>query len=192
MTRWWEYVIGGLVGLVFSAGVISLAHRLPPRTAFGGPSQERDSIVARAARQAGMPEALAIAVSHVENWGGDSTARHPISGATGLMQVMPRLWADSFRTECGTDSLVGRWRNACVGTHVAARYFAECGNWDCALRRYAGAWCTPTDSWERCHKKQQAGDAYVLDVVRRFGRSDLSPARDQMAAGTSWRRDDTP
>ena len=57
------------------------------------------------------------------------------------------------------------------------------------MRKYAGAWCNDRDSWERCHKKEAAGDQYVQDVVRRLYRTDLSPARDQMAFGTSWRRD---
>jgi len=192
MTRWTDYLIGAVVGLLISAGTIAAARAVAPSSApvtFTGPSMERDSIVGRAAAVAGMPPALAIAISHVENWGGDSASVHPVSGATGLMQVLPKLWADSFVVECGPGRIVERWRNACIGTHVAMRYFVESGNWNVAMRRYAGAMCTPTDSWERCHRKEAAGDKYVQDVVSRLYRTDLSPARDQMAMGTSWRRD---
>jgi len=182
-----------VVAAIFLAGAVS-AHivvptLLAPVTLFAGPSQERDSIVAQEARLAGMPVALAIAVSHVENWSGDSTARHPASGAVGLMQILPRTWSDSFAVECGVDSLVVRRRNACVGVHVAVEYFQQRGNWNDALRMYAGAWCTARDTYERCARKIKAGDAYVLAVMQRLYRTDLSPARDQMALGTSWRRD---
>ncbi len=177
------FLAGAVTGTMVGPVTISTT------TAFDGPSQERDSIVAQEARLAGMPVALAIAVSHVENWAGDSTARHPISGALGIMQILPKTWSDSFQTECGTDSLVVRRRNACVGVHVALAYFQESGNWNDALRMYAGAWCNKTDTYAHCAKKIKAGDAYVLAVMQRLYRTDLSPARDQMALGTSWRRD---
>ena len=153
-------------------------------TVFAGPSEERDSIVAYEARRAGMDPALAIAVSHVENWGGDSAVRHRTSGAIGLMQIMP-FWADSFQAECyGGRTLFDRHRNACVGAHIGMRYFGECGNWNCALVAYVGARCRPTDSPERCARKTRIGAEYVLEVVERFGRTDLSPARDAMASGS--------
>lgn len=159
--------------------------------AFTGLSHERDSIVAEAARYAGMPAALAVAVSHVENWGGDSAVVHPVSGATGLMQVLPRTWGDSFRVECGPDSLINRWRNACVGAHIAVRYFRECGDWDCALIRYVGALCVTADGPQRCAKKQATGNEYVRDVMRSLYRTDLSPARDLLSVG-GWRQDVMP
>lgn len=158
----------------------------PTPVLFGGPSEERDSIVAFEARQAGMDPALAIAVSHVENWSGDSAAVHPRSGAVGLMQVMP-FWADSFQVECyGPSDLTDRRRNACIGARIAMRYFRECGNWNCALVWYVGARCTRRDTALRCMQKREAGTSYVLLVVARFGRTDLSPARDAMAFGL-WR-----
>lgn len=157
----------------------------PARRALGGPSEERDSIVAYEARRAGMDPTLAIAVSHVENWGGDSAIQHRTSGAVGLMQVMPAIWSDSFQTECyGPASLTLRARNACVGVRVAVRYFEECGNWNCALVAYVGARCRPTDSPERCARKTRVGAEYVLEVVERYGRTDLSPARDAIASGS--------
>lgn len=178
----------GLLALAFS-----LPRRDPPRehyVVFSGPSHERDSIVAQAARLAGMPVPLAIAISHTENWGGDSTSRHPVSGCLGLMQVCPGIWADSFHTECGADTLIARWRNACVGAFVAMGYFRACGNWDCALIKYVGAECNARDTWLRCQKKKATGDQYVRDVMERIYRTDLSPQRDAIALGM-WRRDST-
>lgn len=159
---------------------------VPAPILFGGPSEERDSIVAYEARRAGMDPALAIAVSHMENWSGDSAAAHPRSGAVGLMQVMP-FWTDSFPADCyGPGDLTMRSRNACIGARIAVRYFRECGNWNCALVRYVGAECTRRDTPLRCTRKNEIGKGYVLAVVERFGRTDLSPARDAMAYG-SWR-----
>ncbi len=193
--RWWIRVL--VIGTWLAATFVIIGNTTervsaPPHpVVFSGPSHERDSIVAAAARLAGMPEQLAIAVSHVENWGGDSTAVHPVSGCLGLMQVCPRTWADSFTVQCGTDSLIARWRNACVGAFIAMEYFQACGNWDCALIKYVGAECTSRDSFERCARKQRTGNQYVRTVMENIYRTDLSQQRDAMAFG-GWRRDATP
>ncbi len=180
-------IVGALLlGTIVWGTAQPYAVQLPTPVLFGGPSEERDSIVAFEARQAGMDPALAIAISHVENWSGDSAAVHPRSGAIGLMQIMP-FWADSFQVECyGPSALTNRRRNACIGSRIAMRYFRECGNWNCALVWYVGARCTRRDTALRCSQKREAGTAYVLLVVTRFGRTDLSPARDAMAYGL-WR-----
>lgn len=180
-----------VAAITYAALLVQATPIVPPASVsvpilFGGPSEERDSIVAYEARRAGMDPALAIAVSHVENWSGDSTAAHPRSGAMGLMQVMP-FWADSFHVECyGPGTLTMRRRNACIGARIAVQYFRECGNWHCALTWYVGARCTQKDGPARCARKTEAGKGYVLAVVERFGRDDLSPARDAMAFGF-WR-----
>lgn len=185
-------VLRVVVGAAVIAGLVSIiasAESTPTTTPvlFGGPSEERDTIVAQEARRAGAPATLMLAVSHTENWSGDSTATS-VTGAKGLMQVMPNIWSDSFRVECGPAELIDRRRNACVGSRIYLQYFAECGNAECALRKYVGAWCTKRDSPERCAAKQRAGTAYVLAVVQKYGRTDLSPARDEMAFG-KYRRD---
>jgi hypothetical protein len=131
-----------------------------------------------------MDPQLAIAVSHVENWGGDSAVIHPKSGAIGLMQVMP-FWSDSFTTECGTSPLIDRKSNACRGVLIALMYFEECGDWDCALIKYLGAACKPKDGPLTCGRKQKAADDYIHGVMRRLGR-DLSRERDAFALG-AWR-----
>jgi len=143
-----------------------------------GPSEERDSIVAQEARRAGMPVALAISISHVENWSGDSTARHPSSGATGLMQVMPRYWNDSFPVQCGTAPLTNRRRNACVGVQIALRYYRDLGNWEDALRAYVGGICRDTDTPARCQRKTATADGYLFAVLHSIYRTDISPWRD--------------
>jgi len=150
---------------------------LPPP--LRGPSEARDSIIAEEARAAGMPVALALAISHTENWGGDSTAVHRRSGATGLMQVMPTIWADSFFVECGDQPLTWRRRNACVGIQVALKYYRELGNWEDALRAYVGDVCLPRDTPARCAGKRRTGDEYLQTIVRYLYRTDLSPMRDR-------------
>lgn len=183
-------VAGVLVASLLVRAVLEALPTAPVAPApvlFGGPSEERDSIVAFEARRAGMPDGVAVAISHVENWSGDSTVRHSRSGATGLMQVM-HFWADSFHVECGTDSLIVRRRNACVGVRIAKLYFEQCGDWDCALRRYVGAACTKRDTPLNCERKKRVGTDYVLAVMQKMYRTDLSPARDEMAFGR-WRQD---
>lgn len=121
-------------------------------------SAERDSIVATEARRAGVPADLAIAVSHVENWTGDSMAVSS-AGAVGIMQVMPKYWQDAFPEACGAGSLFERRRNACVGVRVLGLYLAKHTRADLALRAYNGALTY-----------REAGDRYVADVLDRMVR----------------------
>lgn len=116
-------------------------------------SEQRDSIVAFEATRFGVPVAVALAVSHVENTRGDS-AVVSTRGAVGIMQVLPHYWSRRFEPLCGRGSLVDRERNACVGVLVLAQYHAQLGSWDRALRAYNGA----------LHK-HTAGDVYVASVL---------------------------
>src|SRR6266550_1517081 len=95
-------LVGGLGGRMFAKRETAAIRALTPDSSWFAKltlSQQRDSIVAYEARRARVPVPLAIAVSHAENWGGDSTALSS-SGAVGLMQVMPRTWQHSFEPEC--------------------------------------------------------------------------------------------
>lgn len=119
--------------------------------------EARDSIVAFEARRFGMPVAMALAITHVENWSGDSTAANARSGALGIMQIMPQIWSNAFQHDCyGDRALVDRHRNACLGVQIALLYYGQTGNWDDALRRYAGA-VTPS-----------RGDRYVSSVMKQL------------------------
>jgi hypothetical protein len=153
---------------------------LPPASL----SEQRDSIVAAEARKAGVPVLLALAVSHVENWTGDSmavsvagkqdsvTVRRAIMGqqraidmlgAVGLMQVLPRAWWHSFENECGCGSLFDRQRNACKGVRVLAFYLAREPTVDRALRGYHGSL--------RHHGQ---GDGYTAAVLEKMTRLSLT------------------
>lgn len=142
-----------------------------------GPSEQRDSIVAFQARRWGMPVDLALAISHTENWRGDSLARSHV-GAVGLMQVLPKVWSNSFLLECGFEDLTNRRRNACVGVMVAMGYFYQRGNWTDALRDYVGANCLPRYTIARCARLQEHAHDYVSTVMSKMYRTDLTPARD--------------
>jgi hypothetical protein len=132
------------------------------------------------ARKVGISERLAIAVSHVENWGGDSmavsnagkqdttTVRHAIDGdqkaidalgAVGLGQVLPRKWWHSFERECGCGSLFDRQRNACKSVRILASYLKQEGKVRPALCRYHGSFF----AHEQC-------DTYVGLVIEQLGR----------------------
>lgn len=101
-------------------------------------SRERDSIVSVEAFRAGVPINKSLAISHTENWIGDSTAVST-SGAVGLMQIMPSYWENAFPDQCyGVGNLFNRKRNACVGVRVLRHYYIEHGNWDQAVRSYLG------------------------------------------------------
>lgn len=135
-------------------------------------TSRRDSIVAESAKRWNIPVELAIAISHVENWSGDSTAVSS-AGAVGIMQVMP-MWGPGGRYDlsgrCVQRAGVPAWDlplrdtrdltnmdlNACLGMQVLRNAFDTHGNWNAALRAYNGA-ITP---WK--------GDLYVSQVVERL------------------------
>lgn len=122
-------------------------------------SEQRDSIVRLAAVRAGVKPELAIAVSHVENWTGDSTVVSS-AGAIGLMQVMPR-WRHSFEDECGCGPLENRWRNACVGAFILREALDSQPDVDRALRTYHGS------NKPRLHL---IGDRYAAAVLQELAR----------------------
>lgn len=115
-------------------------------------TEQRDSIVALEARRAGVPVDIALAVSHVENWSGDSTAVSP-AGAVGIMQVMPKYWQHSFEEECGCGSLTQRHRNACVGVRILDQYYTRYKTWGKTVRAYHGSHAS--------HAGQQYADAVL-------------------------------
>lgn len=118
-------------------------------------SAQRDSLVADAARSAGLKASLLIALSHAENNSGDSAAVNPSSGAIGLMQVMPG-WQHAFEAECGCGSLYERRRNACVGVHIFKWYLDSLRRVEPTLRAYVG---------QRTLRAKPVGDRYVGDVL---------------------------
>lgn len=125
-----------VVALIIAGSALLLAgtDTRPPHLTI---SARRDSIVAAQARKWGVPPALAVHVSHVEDWSGDSTATSP-AGAVGIMQVQPRLWAHTFDADCGPAPLVNMEKNACVGVHVLTWYYQQTNEWATALRSYNG------------------------------------------------------
>lgn len=130
---------------------------------------ERDIIVAEEAAKVGVPMQVAVAVSHVENWSGDSAAVSS-AGAIGIMQVMP-FWPEyrpDWNAECldrtgppwswsTRVNLTQRRANACFGVRVLQLYHNLYGDWNKALRAYNGALQLP-----------RAGDRYVSKVLSRL------------------------
>lgn len=134
---------------------------------------ERDSIVWHQAKQWGVPPQLAIAVSRVENWSGDSTAVSS-AGAVGIMQIMP-FWGPGGEYDISglcidrsgppwgwpvsdTRDLTNRTLNACLGSLILRMYWEKHDyNWNKALRAYNGALHLP-----------RVGDRYVSLVVSKL------------------------
>jgi soluble lytic murein transglycosylase-like protein len=178
------FTIGILVTLALPVVMRARQAAVPDGTAvvFAPPTldAQRDSIVAQEARRAGNPVLLALAVSHVENWGGDSmvvsnagrqdtaTVRRAIAGeqraidslgAVGLMQVLPRMWWHSWENECGCGSLFDRRRNACKGNRILRFYLDREPTVDRALRAYHGS-----------SRHHALGDGYASAVLEQMTR----------------------
>jgi soluble lytic murein transglycosylase-like protein len=138
-----------------------LSHRIPlaaPTHASTplSPHERRIRLVTHEAGRAGVPVAIALAVSFTENWGGDPLAVSK-AGAVGIMQVMPNVWGDAFYGECGAAPLTDARRNACVGVRILKEYFDRYGNWNLALRAYHGSL-----------RYRHLGDEYVAQVMSRL------------------------
>ncbi len=73
-------------------------------------SDQRDTLVTREARRQDVPVWLALSIAHAENWGGDSVAVNPYSGAIGLGQIHPVNFGRF--PECG-ENIVNRKTNVC-------------------------------------------------------------------------------
>ena len=120
-----------------------------PLALFSLPDQ-RDSLVAREARRQNVPVWLALSISHAENWGGDSTAVNPWSGAIGLGQIHPVNFGRY--PECG-ENMVNRKTNVCYMMRILRACLAR--TLEETLSCYGGA-------------TSLAGKrAYNLDVNRR-------------------------
>lgn len=136
MTRGWRWAYAVMSTLAVLAA-LSLApiKTGPARVAPLGMSELRDSAVSAEAIKAGVPVHLALAVSHAEDWSGDTMARSSV-GALGVMQARPEYWDGTFVAECGDGPLTGLRRGACVGVRILAEFHAVCPVWGPAVREY--------------------------------------------------------
>ncbi len=137
MARLFFFVVSFAIAVTLAAVVPDgtyVARPTPPLSL----TEQRDSLVAEEAQRADVPVDLAIAVSHVENWSGDSMAVSK-AGAVGLMQVLPKYWQHAFEEECGCGSLFQRRRNACVGVRILAQYHTQYKTWGKTVRAYHGS-----------------------------------------------------
>ena len=115
-------------------------------------SQVRDTLVSAAARRWGVDPALAVAVSHVENWTGQPRAISS-RGAVGLMQVMPFHLGRfpgcapvsplaavlNVQTVLRQEDLYDPVINVCYGVRLLRHYLRVChGRLGCALVLYSG------------------------------------------------------
>ena len=97
-------------------------------------SDQRDSLVAREARRQGIPTWLALSISHAENWGGDSVAVNPYSGAIGLGQIHPVNFGRF--PECGKN-IINRRTNICYMMQILGICLAP--SLEATLSCYGGA-----------------------------------------------------
>lgn len=91
--------------------------------------------VAKHSHLAGVPSDLTLAVMRVENpWLKPDTVSH--AGAVGLLQIMPRFWADEF-PHCGYD-LTDVEVNVCKGIAILRHYIDRHETLEGALLAYNG------------------------------------------------------
>jgi soluble lytic murein transglycosylase-like protein len=92
-----------------------------------------------AGRRRGIDPVLVLAVAAVESKF-KSSAVNPVTGATGLMQVMPQWHQDKIKKLGGDPAMLLIEPNITVGTAILAEYLeAEDGNLEQALGRYLGS-----------------------------------------------------
>lgn len=104
------------------------------------PESLRTRLVLEEASRQGVSPKLMLAISRVENWGGDTLATSR-AGALGLMQVMP-FWANSvtLTAYCNGNELRNPRINVCFGTAIFRMYLSKYeGNISKALRAYNGS-----------------------------------------------------
>ena len=97
-------------------------------------SDQRDSLVAREARRQEVPVWLALSIAHTENWGGDSTAVNPYSGAVGIGQIHPVNFGRF--PECG-ENITNRNTNVCYMLRILRNCLAT--TLESTLSCYGGA-----------------------------------------------------
>jgi len=143
MTRWLPLPFVALVSIMASSSVPNRLLIAKPLVVTGGYtisydlSTVRDSVVFREAARFNVPWRIAYAVTHSENYSGDSTAVSS-AGAVGIMQIMPSNFNVYPETCYGERHITDMSRNACVGVRLLRMYYDETGSWSAALRKYLG------------------------------------------------------
>lgn len=143
MTRWLPLPFVALMSIMASSNV---PNRLPvakPLIVTGSYaisydlSAVRDSVVFREAARFNVPWRIAYAVTHSENYSGDSTAVSS-AGAVGILQIHPINFGVYPETCYGERHITDMSRNACVGVRLLRGYYDQTGSWSAALRKYLG------------------------------------------------------
>ncbi len=98
----------------------------------------RNYAVRYEAKRWGVPEQIAMAVTHAENYTADSTARNAKTGALGVAQIHPSNFGDYDHWCYGPGSMTNLKRNSCYGMLLLRGYFDQTGSWSAALRLYLG------------------------------------------------------
>ena len=88
-------------------------------------------------RQIGLDPLLIIAVISVESR--FNPIAESVSGAKGLMQIIPKLHPEKFRAQGGESTVFDPETNIRVGTKILKEYLTRTGNLSMALQMYAGA-----------------------------------------------------
>jgi soluble lytic murein transglycosylase-like protein len=96
-------------------------------------------LVAATAAKRGVPESVIKTIIDIELQG-NPRAGNRASGATGLMQVMPREAGPSFRDRPSREELLNPETNVDYGTGMLANLYDQLKSWDKVVAAYLGAY----------------------------------------------------
>lgn len=96
-------------------------------------------------RQIGLDPLLIIAVISVESR--FNPIAESVSGAKGLMQIIPKLHPEKFGNHGGESTVFDPETNIRVGTKILKEYLTRTGNLSMALQMYAGALADEQDAY---------------------------------------------
>ncbi len=151
MTRWLPLPLLALMQLHTAEPMAIAVPIMATLPAYYRPEHRRDNAVRYEAKRWGVPYRIAIAVSHAENYSGDSTATNERTGAIGIMQIHPGNFGAYDRDCYGPGDMTNLRRNACYGMVLLKGYYLQTGSWGAALRLYLGfktnikAWMSYSD-----------------------------------------------
>ncbi len=98
----------------------------------------RNNAVRYAAKRWGVPLNILSAVSHAENYSGDSAAVNRRTGAIGILQIHPVNFKTLDSVCHGPGDMTNLRRNACYGAVLLKGYKDQTGSWSAALKLYLG------------------------------------------------------
>lgn len=123
------------------------------------------SIAHAAGHQVGLDPLVIIAVIAVESR--FNPIAESVTGAKGLMQVIPRYHADKFEDFGGEKAVFDPQINILVGSQILKEYLKRTGNLRTALQRYAGLLSDDQDGYASKVMSEKQRIQHVVNQAQR-------------------------